>query len=93
MRERDNTRLDNEYFGINWGSAADNLIKEEIDSGDIIYLKYECTHCFKVLDMMYCHSNQMFNHNEFEYDQLAISFRNKNDLYVIYNHFGQLQIK
>jgi len=57
MRERDNTRLDNEYFGINWGSAADNLIKEEIDSGDIIYLKYECTHCFKVLDMMYCHSN------------------------------------
>jgi len=61
MREKDNTRLDNEYFGINWGSAADNLIKEEIDSGDIMYLKYECTDCFSVSDMTQCHYNQMFN--------------------------------
>lgn len=40
---KDQTREDTEFFGINWGSAADNLIKEEIDSGDLIFIKYDCS--------------------------------------------------
>ena len=44
MRERDNTRTDTEYFGLNWGSAADNLLKEQLDTGDLVVIKYECSH-------------------------------------------------
>lgn len=29
--------------GINWGYAADNMIKEKLDTGDILFMKYDCT--------------------------------------------------
>jgi hypothetical protein len=39
----DNTRETNEYFGINWGYAADDMIKTQIDTGDLLFLKQDCS--------------------------------------------------
>lgn len=39
---KDRTRDTNEYFGINWGYKADEIIKDKIDAGDIFLIKYEC---------------------------------------------------
>jgi hypothetical protein len=36
---KDDTRVNNEGFGINWGYKADMMIMETIDTGDIIYTK------------------------------------------------------
>lgn len=55
MSEHDNTRDDTEYFGINWGSAADNLIKEELDTGDIMLIKYECSGQLTLSSVLQCY--------------------------------------
>ena len=39
---RDTTRPTNDNFGINWGYKADLMIKERIDSGDLLFVKYDC---------------------------------------------------
>ena len=52
---RDSTRSTNEFFGLNWGFAADNIvyyslnkIKDKLDSGDLIFFKYNCIECLNV---------------------------------------------
>ena len=40
---RDTTRPNNEFFGINWGSKADSLIMENINSGDLIFARKDCS--------------------------------------------------
>ncbi len=62
----DSTRLDNEYFGINWGYAADNMIKIKIDTGDIFYLKYDCSLTFDIQDFISCYKKQLFNDKEYD---------------------------
>lgn len=40
---RDNTRQENESFGIGWGYRADDIIMSQIDTGDLLMIKFDCT--------------------------------------------------
>lgn len=37
--------MSNDSFGISWGFQADDTIMSRIDSGDLLFLKYECEEC------------------------------------------------
>ena len=36
------TTRGNPYYGLNWGSTADTIIEEALDTGDILFIKYDC---------------------------------------------------
>ena len=91
QKYKDNTRDDNEYFGINWGFRADALIRDKIDSGDIFLIKYECSNCLSMRDGLFCRYLQMLN-NDQDYDSLAFAYRDKTGLYVIASQFGKTQV-
>ena len=40
---RDASRLTNDSFGISWGFQADDIIMKKLDSGDILFIKYDCS--------------------------------------------------
>lgn len=42
---RDATRPQYQNFGLNWGSRADQMIMDELDSGDVFFVKYDCSKC------------------------------------------------
>jgi len=42
---RDASRLTNDSFGISWGFQSDDTIMSRIDSGDLLFIKYECFEC------------------------------------------------
>jgi hypothetical protein len=52
---RDSTRDSNSNYGISWGFAADNLIETTLDTGDIIYIKWDCEHAFSAYSMLNCY--------------------------------------
>ena len=37
------TTRGNPYYGINWGATADSIIEETLDTGDILYIRYDCS--------------------------------------------------
>jgi hypothetical protein len=55
LMARDNTREEQEYFGLNWGSAADILMKDDLDTGDLLLIKYECEQSIGLQDMLTCY--------------------------------------
>ena len=42
---RDASRLTNDSFGISWGFQADDTIMKRVDSGDMVFMKYDCSEC------------------------------------------------
>lgn len=40
---KDASRLTNESFGISWGFQADDTVMNRIDSGDLLFIKYDCS--------------------------------------------------
>ena len=32
----------NPFYGLNWGSTADTIIEESLDTGDLLFFKYDC---------------------------------------------------
>lgn len=40
---KDASRLTNDSFGISWGFQADDTVMKQIDSGDYIFMKYDCS--------------------------------------------------
>lgn len=88
---RDNTRNESEYFGLNWGSAADLLVKEELDTGDMLMIKYDCDQSLDMETFVRCYDHQLFRAEDYEYDDLAIVYRDIDDLYVLHNHNNTLR--
>ena len=40
---KDASRLTNDTFGISWGFQADDIIMKKIDTGDIMFMKFDCS--------------------------------------------------
>lgn len=84
-------------------------IKDILDSGDIIFLKYECNECLtlrsiilihllylnlKLKGMWDCNILQLNNSSDEEYDNLGIAFRNsEEELLIIYQDFNEIKVK
>ena len=58
---RDASRLSNDQFGISWGFQADDIIMKRIDSGDILFVKFDCSECLCVKDFSECFMKSMLN--------------------------------
>eukprot|EP01017_Pseudomicrothorax_dubius_P035175 TRINITY_DN4893_c0_g4_i1.p1 TRINITY_DN4893_c0_g4~~TRINITY_DN4893_c0_g4_i1.p1 ORF type:complete len:260 (-),score=48.57 TRINITY_DN4893_c0_g4_i1:63-842(-) len=91
-RSKDNTRMSNEFFGINWGYRADSMIKDRIDTGDVLFVKFSCENCISTTEMVKCYARH-FTALEGEYDSVGFTYRNQYDLYVIYSNFDELKIE
>ena len=52
---RDASRLTNDSFGISWGFQSDDTIMSRIDSGDLLFIKYECFECITPNSMIHCY--------------------------------------
>lgn len=70
----DNTRPNNDSFGIGWGYKADDIIMNQIDSGDLILLKFECGETLTVTDYLKCLKTTALK-LEYEYNGLGVAFR------------------
>ena len=35
------TTRGNAFFGLNWGATADTIIEESLDTGDLLFFKYD----------------------------------------------------
>ena len=51
---KDNTRPQNQYFGLSYGFRADQIVLDRLDSGDFIFMKFECIECISVSDILKC---------------------------------------
>lgn len=85
----DTTRPTNDNFGINWGYKADLMIMEKIDSGDVIFVKYDCDKCINLKDMGTCYLNQMKQTNDTHYDSAGVAVRNLENVHVLYQETGK----
>ena len=85
---RDTTRPTNDNFGINWGYKADLMIKERIDSGDLLFVKYDCDKSISLYDMANCYKNQLSSF-EGSYDNVLMTVRNLENLHVIQDSEGK----
>lgn len=52
---KDASRLSNDSFGISWGFQADDTIMSQIDSGDLLFIKFECYECIDPASMLKCY--------------------------------------
>jgi len=73
---RDTTRPNYEFFGLNWGSGADSMVMEMIDSGDLIFAKKDCSQCIEPMQMVNCYIDKVKLGSELRYDDVAIAVRN-----------------
>lgn len=81
---RDASRLSNDSFGISWGFQADDTIMSRIDSGDLLFLKYECGECLTPQSMLQCYLKTS-HYLEEEYHSVGCAYRDESGLYVLYN--------
>lgn len=88
---KDTTRDQNLYFGINWGFKADYMIQEQIDSGDVLYFKFDCRQCLSVGDFLKCSYMHMQNSDQ-DHDALGIAYRDKSGVNIIFPQYGKLQV-
>ena len=72
---RDASRLTNDSFGISWGFQADDTIMSRIDSGDLLFIKYECFECITPNSMINCYLTTS-HYLEQEYHSLGYAYRN-----------------
>lgn len=84
--------MSNDSFGISWGFQADDTIMSRIDSGDLIFLKYECEECLTPESMIKCYLKTSHFLDE-EYQSLGCAFRDESNLYVLFNEFGETKAK
>lgn len=52
---KDASRLSNDSFGISWGFQADDTIMSRIDSGDLLFIRFECHECISANSMINCY--------------------------------------
>ena len=81
---KDASRLTNDSFGISWGFQADDIVMNKIDSGDFLFIKYDCSECLSVPDYLRCLSVTVFKLDE-EFDSVGYAYRNEEGLNVLYN--------
>ena len=86
---RDTTRPTNDNFGVNWGYKADLMIKEKIDSGDLLFVKYDCDKCISLDQMVRCYANQYLA-VEGSYDSIVMAVRNLENLFVMEEFEGKV---
>ena len=84
---KDASRLSNDSFGISWGFQADDIVMDKIDSGDFLFIKYECTECLTVPDYLRCLSTTLAKLDE-EFDSVGYAYRNEEGLFILFNEFG-----
>ena len=84
---KDASRLTNDTFGISWGFQADDIIMKKIDTGDIMFMKFDCSECLSVSEYVHCFRRSMFNLDE-EYDTIGYAYRDEEGVKVLYNEFG-----
>jgi hypothetical protein len=71
---RDASRLTNDSFGISWGFQADDTIMTRIDSGDLLFLKYDCAECIEPTAMINCYLKTS-HYLEEEFHSVGCAFR------------------
>jgi hypothetical protein len=86
---RDTTRPTNDNFGVNWGYKADLMIKEKIDSGDLLLVKYDCDKCISLNQMVQCYGNQYFSIDG-NYDSVVMVVRNLENLFILEEAGGKV---
>lgn len=64
----------------------------KIDSGDYLFVKYDCTECLSVPDYLKCEWDSMFRLQQ-EFDCVGVAYRNSDGLYVLYNEFGETKVR
>lgn len=89
---RDNTRPDNESFGIGWGYRADDIVMSQIDSADLLLLKFDCTETLSVPQYIRCMKSTALKLDH-EYHGLAVAFRNEDGLRILTNEFNQTKVE
>ena len=89
---RDTTRPDNDFFGINWGSKADSLIMENINSGDLVFARKDCSQGFSPLEMVSCYTQKLRLGEEALYDTCAVAVRSGVEVNLISDHTGEITI-
>jgi hypothetical protein len=63
---KDASRLSNDSFGISWGFQADDTIMSRMDSGDLLFIRFDCEECISPRSMVSCYlSNSLFLEEEF----------------------------
>ena len=55
-----------------------------IDSGDLLFLRFECEECISVDSMVKCYATGAFYLEE-EFHSVGCAFRDESGLYVLYN--------
>lgn len=71
---KDASRLSNDSFGISWGFQADDTIMSRIDSGDLLFIRFDCNECIETGSMLKCHW-KTFSFLEEEFHTLACAYR------------------
>ena len=71
---KDASRLTNDSFGISWGFQADDTIMSRIDSGDLLFMKFECFECLSPDSMLECILKTSHFIDE-EYHSVGYAFR------------------
>jgi hypothetical protein len=67
-------------IGINWGYAADNMIKMKLDTGDLLFIKYDCNQTFGVDQYVHCFYNQLFAGDT--YDDIGWTQRKEDEVFI-----------
>jgi len=58
-----------------------------IDSGDLLFIRFECEECISPKSMITCYLKNSFYLEE-EFHSVGCAFRDESGLYVLYNEFG-----
>lgn len=64
----------------------------KIDSGDYLFMKFDCSECLTVAEYVKCSYDSMFRLEE-EIDSVGYAYRNSEGLWILYNEFGETKVK
>jgi len=56
----------------------------KIDSGDYLFIKYDCSECLSVESYLKCNYDGLLRLDE-EFDCIGVAYRNHDGLYIVYN--------
>ena len=87
---RDTTRPQNPNFGLSWGAQADIVLMDELDTGDLVLIGYDCNKMLDHKSFVQCYANSILNKQKF--DSAGIIMRSKRDLMVLTDFFGELKL-
>lgn len=86
----DTTRPQYLRFGINWGAGADLMVMEEMDSGDLLFSKMNCSKTLNLHDFVHCYTSIFLEIGD--YQSMGIIIRTSNDIKVISHSFGRILV-